>query len=75
MNHFLIHSVRIGKNVNIKHVNKSSIKFVSTFPPKAWRVSSGLESGMVGVNDVAISTPETPFGGYKTSGIGKEGSR
>ena len=30
---------------------------------------------MVGVNDVAISTPETPFGGYKTSGIGKEGSR
>ena len=48
---------------------------MSTFPPKAWRVSSGLESGMVGVNDVAISTPETPFGGYKTSGIGKEGSR
>ena len=44
-------------------------------PPKAWRVSSSLESGMVGVNDVAISTPETPFGGYKTSGIGKEGSR
>merc|ERR550525_2300625 len=42
---------------------------------QAWRVSSGLESGMVGVNDVAISTPETPFGGYKTSGIGKEGSR
>ena len=42
---------------------------------KAWRVSSNLESGMVGVNDVAISTPETPFGGYKTSGIGKEGSR
>ena len=27
-------------------------------------------SGMVGVNDVAISTPECPFGGYKTSGIG-----
>jgi len=42
---------------------------------QAWRVSSSLESGMVGVNDVAISTPETPFGGYKTSGIGKEGSR
>jgi len=42
---------------------------------QAWRVSSNLESGMVGVNDVAISTPETPFGGYKTSGIGKEGSR
>ena len=30
---------------------------------------------MVGVNDVGISTPETPFGGYKTSGIGKEGTK
>jgi len=29
---------------------------------------------MIGVNDIAISTPEAPFGGYKTSGIGKEGS-
>ena len=35
------------------------------------RVSSALEAGMVGVNDVAISAPEAPFGGYKTSGIGK----
>jgi acyl-CoA reductase-like NAD-dependent aldehyde dehydrogenase len=28
-----------------------------------WRVSSGLEAGLIGVNDVAISTPEIPFGG------------
>ena len=40
-----------------------------------WRVSRQLEMGMVGVNDIGISTPETPFGGYKTSGIGKEGSK
>jgi succinate-semialdehyde dehydrogenase/glutarate-semialdehyde dehydrogenase len=33
-------------------------------------VAAALESGMVGVNDVAISSPECPFGGYKTSGIG-----
>lgn len=39
------------------------------------RVSAALEAGMVGINDVAVSTPEAPFGGYKTSGIGKEGSR
>ena len=40
-----------------------------------WRVARQLEMGMVGVNDIGISTPETPFGGYKTSGIGKEGSK
>ena len=42
---------------------------------QVWRVARALEAGMVGVNDVGISTPQTPFGGYKTSGIGKEGSR
>jgi len=39
------------------------------------RVSSALEAGMVGANHCAISIPEAPFGGYKTSGIGKEGSK
>ncbi len=28
---------------------------------------------MVGVNSIAISTPETPFGGVKESGHGSEG--
>jgi succinate-semialdehyde dehydrogenase/glutarate-semialdehyde dehydrogenase len=36
-------------------------------------VGDALESGMVGVNSVAISTPETPFGGVKESGYGSEG--
>ncbi|MGE0717143.1 MAG: NAD-dependent succinate-semialdehyde dehydrogenase [Alphaproteobacteria bacterium] len=36
-------------------------------------VSDALESGMVGVNSLAISTPETPFGGVKDSGHGSEG--
>jgi succinate-semialdehyde dehydrogenase/glutarate-semialdehyde dehydrogenase len=35
-----------------------------------WRVSSGLEAGMVGVNDVAISTPEAPFGGKQREDSG-----
>jgi succinate-semialdehyde dehydrogenase/glutarate-semialdehyde dehydrogenase len=33
----------------------------------------GLECGMVGINSLAISAPETPFGGVKQSGHGHEG--
>jgi succinate-semialdehyde dehydrogenase/glutarate-semialdehyde dehydrogenase len=36
-------------------------------------VGDALESGMVGINSTAISTPETPFGGVKESGHGSEG--
>jgi succinate-semialdehyde dehydrogenase/glutarate-semialdehyde dehydrogenase len=36
-------------------------------------IGDALESGMVGVNSVVISTPETPFGGMKESGYGSEG--
>lgn len=34
-----------------------------------------LEYGMIGINDVAISNPFTPFGGVKESGLGREGGR
>ncbi|CAN0556423.1 unnamed protein product, partial [Laminaria digitata] len=37
-------------------------------------VSEGLESGIVGVNTGLISTEVAPFGGYKESGLGREGS-
>ena len=37
------------------------------------RSATRIQSGMVGVNCVAISTPETPFGGIKESGYGSEG--
>src|SRR5262245_33859104 len=40
-----------------------------------WRVSEGLESGIVGINTGLISTAEAPFGGYKQSGLGREGSK
>jgi len=41
---------------------------------RAWRVSEGLEYGMVGVNAGVISTEVAPFGGVKESGLGREGS-
>lgn len=42
---------------------------------RIWRVMEGLEYGMVGVNEGAISTEVAPFGGVKESGLGREGSR
>lgn len=42
---------------------------------RAWRVGEALEYGMVGINTGLISTAEAPFGGIKSSGIGREGSR
>ena len=42
---------------------------------RIWRVSEGLEYGMVGVNTGIISTCEVPFGGVKQSGLGREGAR
>lgn len=40
-----------------------------------WRVSEEIESGMVGINTGLISTAEAPFGGIKSSGLGREGSK
>lgn len=37
-------------------------------------ISRNLEYGMVGINEVAISHAETPFGGVKHSGFGRENS-
>ncbi len=42
---------------------------------RVWRVSEGIEYGMVGVNEVAISADVIPFGGVKESGQGREGSK
>ena len=39
----------------------------------ATRIGDELESGMVGINNMVLTTPETPFGGVKESGYGSEG--
>ncbi|MBA4543752.1 MULTISPECIES: NAD-dependent succinate-semialdehyde dehydrogenase [Thermoactinomyces] len=38
-------------------------------------ISEALEYGIVGVNDGAPSAAQAPFGGFKESGLGREGSR
>jgi succinate-semialdehyde dehydrogenase/glutarate-semialdehyde dehydrogenase len=40
---------------------------------RTYRVMEGLEYGLVGVNEGVITAVEAPFGGYKESGVGKEG--
>ena len=42
---------------------------------RIFRVAEALEYGMVGVNTGLISTEIAPFGGVKSSGLGREGSR
>lgn len=37
------------------------------------RMSEKLEYGIVGLNDGMPSTPQAPFGGFKQSGLGREG--
>ena len=49
--------------------------FYSRDLARVWRVSEALEFGMVGINTGIISTEIAPFGGVKSSGIGREGSK
>jgi succinate-semialdehyde dehydrogenase/glutarate-semialdehyde dehydrogenase len=42
---------------------------------RAWRFGEALEFGVIGVNTGATSYEGAPFGGMKSSGIGREGSR
>lgn len=41
---------------------------------RVWKVAEAIEAGIVGVNTGIISTEVAPFGGIKSSGLGREGS-
>ncbi|MDA9433846.1 aldehyde dehydrogenase [Bradyrhizobium sp. CCBAU 51627] len=36
-------------------------------------IGRSIKTGMIGINSLVVSTPETPFGGVKASGFGSEG--
>ena len=42
---------------------------------RATRTAERLEFGIVGVNDAMPASPTAPFGGFKESGLGREGGR
>jgi succinate-semialdehyde dehydrogenase/glutarate-semialdehyde dehydrogenase len=45
----------------------------STSARRVADIGAALKSGMVGLNTLAVSNPETPFGGVRDSGHGQEG--
>ncbi|MCM2447949.1 NAD-dependent succinate-semialdehyde dehydrogenase [Rahnella sp. CG8] len=48
--------------------------FYSQNLQRIFRVADAIESGMIGINECAISNEAAPFGGVKESGLGREGS-
>lgn len=47
--------------------------FYSRDLAQCFRVSKGLEYGMVAVNEAYLNSASIPFGGFKQSGLGREG--
>jgi succinate-semialdehyde dehydrogenase/glutarate-semialdehyde dehydrogenase len=47
----------------------------STDLKRAMQMAEKVEAGMVGINRGLVSDPSAPFGGFKQSGLGREGSR
>jgi succinate-semialdehyde dehydrogenase/glutarate-semialdehyde dehydrogenase len=41
---------------------------------RVWRIAEAIECGIIGINEGIISSEVAPFGGYKQSGLGREGS-
>jgi succinate-semialdehyde dehydrogenase/glutarate-semialdehyde dehydrogenase len=49
--------------------------FFSRDVGRVWRVGEALEAGIVAANTGIFSTEVAPFGGFKESGVGREGSK
>ncbi len=49
--------------------------FFSQNVSRCIRVAEQLEYGIIGVNDGMPAVPQAPFGGFKESGVGREGGR
>jgi len=47
--------------------------FYSNGRARCWRVAEALQAGVVCENTVAFSSARAPFGGFKQSGIGRDG--
>lgn len=63
----------------VKWANDTSMGLASYFFTKnvdrSWRLYENLEAGMIGINTGNQSAAESPFGGIKESGYGKESGK
>jgi succinate-semialdehyde dehydrogenase / glutarate-semialdehyde dehydrogenase len=63
----------------VQQVNRSEYGLAAYVFSRDLRWALGLaerfETGMVGINRGLVSDPSSPFGGFKQSGIGREGAR
>ena len=63
----------------IRLANKTEYGLASYFfardVGRVFRVAEALEAGIVSINEGIFSTEVAPFGGFKHSGIGREGSK
>ncbi|KEF54251.1 succinate-semialdehyde dehydrogenase [Exophiala aquamarina CBS 119918] len=63
----------------VRLANKTSMGLTSYFftsdVDRMWRLLENLEAGMVGMNSGNSSCAESPFGGVKESGYGKEAGK
>ena len=72
-----------SKHPGVRHlVTMEPIAPVAAFSPwdfpttiPARKIAAALEAGMVGINFVGVTGPETPFGGGKDSGYGSQSGR
>ncbi|KAG5136815.1 hypothetical protein JHK82_021546 [Glycine max] len=68
-------AIRIANDTNAGSSFGSSLYSLEECIQRSWRVAEALEYGLVGVNEGVISTEVAPFGGFKQSGLGREGSK
>ena len=66
-------AISTGSFVRALNRNGMMMSVFTSSGQTATAIGDALESGMVAINNVVISTPETPFGGVKESGYGHEG--